>query len=108
MLLLVPAHSVEAYKKRQSAFMYSAEEKELMKECLGSLKERQAVEDILLSLRSIMYLLDSLQCLLGDTQHHFLRLGKSASNNFIVASALDTSEFHSSANRTSVSMDSFF
>eukprot|EP00617_Octactis_speculum_P024067 CAMPEP_0185744516 /NCGR_PEP_ID=MMETSP1174-20130828/2670_1 /TAXON_ID=35687 /ORGANISM="Dictyocha speculum, Strain CCMP1381" /LENGTH=65 /DNA_ID=CAMNT_0028417979 /DNA_START=25 /DNA_END=218 /DNA_ORIENTATION=- len=47
----VPAHSVEAYKKRQSAFMYSAEEKELMKECLGSLKERQAVEDILLSLR---------------------------------------------------------
>ena len=49
MLLLVPAHAVEAYKKRQSAFMYSVEEKELMKECLGSLKERLAVEGILIN-----------------------------------------------------------
>uniref|UniRef100_A0A6U3RUP3 Uncharacterized protein n=2 Tax=Octactis speculum TaxID=3111310 RepID=A0A6U3RUP3_9STRA len=40
----VPAHAVDAYKRRQSAFKYSVEEKELMKECLGSLKERLAVE----------------------------------------------------------------
>ena len=49
MLLLVPAHAVDAYKRRQSAFKYSVEEKELMKECLGSLKEQLAVEGILIN-----------------------------------------------------------
>ena len=53
MLPLVPAHAVDAYKRRQSAFKYSVEEKELMKECLGSLKERLAVEGILINLDGV-------------------------------------------------------
>lgn len=36
----VPKDAVEAFKRRRTGFSYTSEEKELMKECLGSLKER--------------------------------------------------------------------
>ena len=41
MFVIVPIAAIEAFKSRRDVFQYTDEERDLMKSCIGSLKERQ-------------------------------------------------------------------